>query len=592
MFVDLLIKRLLTLVATFVVGSAFPRSRTFCRTFAMEKLCESILAKLRAHDKEDPIHICDSVDLHDLPSNADKLFDIAGKKLHVFPFKDVEACWFRLYTDTSLARAVKKIQCVESNEHHSADTQSAGHGRSPMVGMQALDKRANVEKLDASDARYTYTSWLDEVVAILDMALIMAGGLGREEMMHSLLLELQADNLAPIERASKRRRIDSPTVQDGSFGEDLLSSSEVSLPPIKHEIQRVERPALSDFQKYMEEVKAPVILNNTMHHWPALTSWNSKSYWLQQTFDGRRLVPVEVGRSYTDEDWGQKILPFRQFLTTYILGNLTSIHGSNDPAASSGTKHVSVDIASGSRIDLAVEDKKQTGYLAQHDLLRQIPALRSAIAIPDYCFLDAPPADPGTPVALSKLRSRKTNGEKTSHPSLVPSTAAAFQPSGEDEDENSSNGVQINIWFGPAWTISPLHHDPYHNILCQVVGKKYVRLYAPRDSQRLYPRSKEEAAPGNPPSPDHTENDSNSNTHPTTPDSEGKKTIDMSNTSCIDVAAMELSPAEDWDDIYPGISKVPYVECVLDAGEALYIPVGWWHYVRSCSVGISVSFWW
>jgi lysine-specific demethylase 8 len=68
--------------------------------------------------------------------------------------------------------------------------------------------------------------------------------------------------------------------------------------------------------------------------------------------------------------------------------------------------------------------------------------------------------------------------------------------------------------------------------------------------------------------------------------------IDMSNTSQIDVAAMELSPAEDWDEVYPGISEVPYVECILEAGEALYMPVGWWHYVRSCSVGISVSFWW
>ena len=66
----------------------------------------------------------------------------------------------------------------------------------------------------------------------------------------------------------------------------------------------------------------------------------------------------------------------------------------------------------------------------------------------------------------------------------------------------------------------------------------------------------------------------------------------MSNTSSIDIAAMELSPMEDWDEVYPGISKVPYLECVLEPGEALYIPVGWWHYVRSCSTGISVSFWW
>ena len=121
-----------------------------------------------------------------------------------------------------------------------------------------------------------------------------------------------------------------------------------------------------------------------------------------------------------------------------------------------------------------------------------------------------------------------------------------------------------------------------------MVGKKYVRLYSPEDSHGLYPRSEEEEAPDNPPSARQLADRGMTASEPGTE----KQTIDMSNTSEVDVSAMELSPAEDWDEVYPGISKVPYVECVLEAGEALYIPVGWWHYVRSCSVGISVSFWW
>jgi lysine-specific demethylase 8 len=143
----------------------------------------------------------------------------------------------------------------------------------------------------------------------------------------------------------------------------------------------------------------------------------------------------------------------------------------------------------------------------------------------------------------------------------------------ETNEEEQEPNIQTNIWFGPAWTISPLHHDPYHNILCQVVGTKYVRLYSPHESSKLFPRRKDEPAP-----------------HIRAKDDTA--TIDMSNTSSIDVAAMDLSPDEDWDAVYPGINQIPYLECILTAGDALYIPIGWWHYVRSCSVGISVSFWW
>uniref|UniRef100_A0A8D0L7B9 JmjC domain-containing protein 5 n=1 Tax=Sphenodon punctatus TaxID=8508 RepID=A0A8D0L7B9_SPHPU len=145
------------------------------------------------------------------------------------------------------------------------------------------------------------------------------------------------------------------------------------------------------------------------------------------------------------------------------------------------------------------------GYLAQHQLFEQIPELKQDICIPDYCCL----------------------GE------------------GEEED------ITINAWFGPEGTISPLHQDPQQNFLVQVIGRKYVRLYSPQESENLYPH----------------------------------ETSLLRNTSQVDVEDPDLVN-------FPKFERAASQACILTPGQVLFVPVKYWHYVRSLDLSFSVSFWW
>ena len=42
---------------------------------------------------------------------------------------------------------------------------------------------------------------------------------------------------------------------------------------------------------------------------------------------------------------------------------------------------------------------------------------------------------------------------------------------------------------------------------------------------------------------------------------------------------------------FPGFKELEYEECLLFPGDALYIPMGTWHYVRSLTTSVSVSYW-
>lgn len=100
------------------------------------------------------------------------------------------------------------------------------------------------------------------------------------------------------------------------------------------------------------------------------------------------------------------------------------------------------------------------------------------------------------------------------------------------------------LWIGPAGTVTPLHHDTSNILFCQLIGRKRFRLISPWEIGVL-DGARSMYAGVNPEAPD-----------------------------------LERHPW--WPDV---IVK----DEVIAPGEALFLPVGWWHHVRALDVSLSLA---
>ncbi|XP_034824951.2 bifunctional peptidase and arginyl-hydroxylase JMJD5 [Maniola hyperantus] len=107
-------------------------------------------------------------------------------------------------------------------------------------------------------------------------------------------------------------------------------------------------PSMENFFRDHILAEKPVILDNCINHWPALTKWQDQSYFIKLA--GLRTVSIELGRDYTDSKWTQKLMTIEDFIKNHIY------------------------VASST-----------TGYLAQYQLFDQIPELKNDITEPEYC---------------------------------------------------------------------------------------------------------------------------------------------------------------------------------------------------------------
>jgi len=111
-------------------------------------------------------------------------------------------------------------------------------------------------------------------------------------------------------------------------------------------------------------------------------------------------------------------------------------------------------------------------------------------------------------------------------------------------DPHNTNGNTF-FWFGPKGTITPWHHDPINLIFVQIYGRKVWKIIPPYYTHMMY--------------------------------------------NYRGVFSEVDSENPDYDK-YPLFQKIPIIEVTLNPGDAIFIPVGWWHAVKSQDISISMSF--
>ncbi|MEO7066291.1 MAG: cupin-like domain-containing protein [Rhodanobacter sp.] len=101
------------------------------------------------------------------------------------------------------------------------------------------------------------------------------------------------------------------------------------------------------------------------------------------------------------------------------------------------------------------------------------------------------------------------------------------------------------FWFGPAGTVTPFHHDLTNNFMAQVIGRKRLRLIPACELANMYNQR-----------------------HCFTP---------------IDGRDIDVKR-------FPAAANAQVLECVLEPGEILFLPVGYWHFVEGLDISVTMTF--
>ena len=119
-----------------------------------------------------------------------------------------------------------------------------------------------------------------------------------------------------------------------------------------------------------------------------------------------------------------------------------------------------------------------------------------------------------------------------------------LEPPQEIIDRSDQRAGTAKLWFGPQGTVTPLHVDEHSILFLQLYGRKLVKLIGPFDHSKLYVRERFYSA---------------------------------------------VDPERVDPRLYPAFLQASVAEVLVEPGDVLFIPVGWWHWVKSLDVSISSS---
>lgn len=104
------------------------------------------------------------------------------------------------------------------------------------------------------------------------------------------------------------------------------------------------------------------------------------------------------------------------------------------------------------------------------------------------------------------------------------------------------------MWIGPAGTVTPMHHDLTNNLLVQVAGRKVVKLVPAIQADAMYNHIHVFSALGD-----------------------------------IEHPAFDM-------ERFPDFAQARVLDVTLLPGDALFLPIGWWHQVRSLDFSVTLTY--